>query len=381
MTELDNLRNALSGIATEVDAVDLRDRALATSHRIRVRRAVSTAVAGLAVATVVLTTAVTVRSDPAPPAVTPAPAPTVLPDERQDGPDPGPFNSATITVPPWGATADATCTTGRGTISHGQFQRDAAHRPANVLSYVVSDVDGDGVDDYVAHLKCGEGPEAGGSQVVAFRRSGAELKSIGRLVGTQDGFAMMDHLEARGGGRVAVLVSEEYTDGGQELVPNQWRTYALQGGRFVQVDGPTSFPAHPPTAVLSVVPTALSFQPAGTEYVGRMTVTVHNTGSIDVARLAVLLILPSQVVPAGAGWGGCARRADTDVTAVVCTVTGPPARSDVVLDLTLVAAEKPMPHDDPVGLGDHYVTIGQIPPFDGQVTYEHMEAIIPISTQ
>jgi len=381
MTEIDNLRRGLGEIATEVDAVDLRERALATSHRIRVRRTVATAVAGLAVAAVALSTAVAVGTDRSPePAIEPAPSPTVLPTERQGGEaDLGPFKSATITVPSWGAAADATCAKGRVSLTGGQYYRDAAHRPVNVLSYVAADVDHDGAEDYVAHLMCGEGPEAGGRQIVAFRRDGQELEPIGRVVGTQDGFAMMDHLEARDGGRVAVLVSREYTDGGQNTVPNQWRTYAWQDGRFRQVDGPTTFPARPPVALLSVVPSALSFQRQGDGLTGRLTVTVRNDGAVDVARLELLLILPGQVRPAGGDWGGCATRPGSDQTALVCTVPGPRARSRISVPFTFVAAGKPVSIDDPVNLGNHYLQVSQAPPFDGQVTIVDPEVVIPIT--
>jgi hypothetical protein len=383
MTEIDNLRRGLSEIAAEVDAVDLRDRALATSHRVRVRRAVTTAMAGLALAAAALSTAAAVRTDgsPPPPGIDPGPSPTVLPTERQDAaPDLGPFTSATITVPSWGAEADATCAKGRVSLNHGQYLGDATHRPVNVLSYVAADVNHDGTEDYVAHVKCGEGPESGGSQIVGFRRSGQELEPMGRIVGTQDGLAMMDHLEVRGGGRVAVLVSQEYTDTGQNTVPNQWRTYAWQDGRFRQVDGPTAFPARSPTALLSVVPSTLTFRPLGTGFTGELTVTVRNDGTNDVARLEIRLILPSEVRPAGGVWSGCAALPNSGQTGLVCTVAGPGARSRISVPFTFVAAEKPVLDEDPLLRGNHYVSVSQAPPFDGQVIISPSEAVIPITT-
>lgn len=264
------------------------------------------------------------------------------------------------------------------TLTDGGQERDDRGRPVNVLSYVAVDVDRDGAMDYVAHLMCGEGPEAGGSQVVAFRRAGGELRPIGRIVGTQDGFAMMDHVEARGDGRVAILVAKEYTDGGEETVPNQWRTYAWRQGRFRQVAGPTTFPAKSPAARLSVVPSALPFRPAGSGFTGRLTVTVSNDGDVDVARLEIRLILPSQVQPAGGEWAGCAAdRADNE-TAFICVVAGPRARSRISMPFTFVATDKPVPSDDQVGNGNHFVSITQRPPFGGQVLIDDPDAIIPI---
>lgn len=374
------MRRGLSEIAAEVEAVDLRERALATSRQIRVRRTVTAAMAGLAAASLSVAVAVWPDHPPRPPAVEPAPSPTVLPTEQQSGgPDLGPLKSATITVPSWGAAADATCPTGRVTLRDGQYQRDAAHRPVNVLSYVTVDVDHDGAEDYVAHLTCGEGPEAGGRQIVAFRRSGQELELIGRVVGTQDGLAMMDYLEARDGGRIAVLVSKEYSDGGQNTVPNQWRVYAWQNGRFRQVDGPTTFPPHPPTALLSVAPSILSFRPQDNGFTGQMTVTVRNDGIVDVAQLEILLVLPKQVQPAGEDWDGCTVRASSDQTTLVCGVPGPRAQSHTSRRFTFVAADKPVLVDDPVNLGNHYVSVSQAPPFNGRVTVNDPEAVIPIT--
>jgi hypothetical protein len=388
MIDIDILRRELSETATEVDTVDLRERALATSHRVRIRRTVATAAAGFAVAALALGTTVTLRTEgsPAPPAVSPgpsAPSPTRLAIEPPDGQeDLGPFESATFTVPDWGVPASVGCSEGRMTLTAGQ-EPDDPHRPVNVLSYVAVDVDRDGVEDYVAHLMCGEGPEAGGSQIVAFRRDGGELRPIGRILGTQDGFGMMDYLEARGGGRVAILVAEEYTDGGEESVPNQWRTYAWRKGGFRQVDGPTTFPAKPPAAQLSVVPSTLAFRPAGSGFTGRMTVTVRNDGDVDVPRLQILLILPGQVRPAGGDWAGCTVRSyddpDADDTALVCAVAGPRARSRVSMPFAFVATDRPVAVDDEVGLGNHNVSIAQLPPFDGQVLLKNPEAVIPIS--
>jgi hypothetical protein len=384
MIEMDDLRRGLSEIAAEVDAVDLRERSRATSRRIRTRRTAATVVAGLAVAAVALTATVEVRTEysPTTPGLSPAPtapSPTLLPAEHQEGqPDIGPFDSATITVPTWGPAADATCTTGRITLNHGQYQRDAVHQPVNVLSYVTTDVDQDGAEDYVAQLMCGEGPEAGGSQIVAFRRNGQELVPIGRIVGTQDGLAMMDYLQARGDGRVAVLVSKQYTDGGQNTVPNQWRTYAWQHNRFHQVEGPKTFPARPPAALLSVVASTLPFRRVSNGFTGQLTVTVRNAGAVDVARLQILLILPGQVRPAGDGWDGCAVRPGAGPTALICTVTGPRAHSRISMPFTFAAVDKPVPLDDPISLGNHYVAISQLPPFDGQVTINNPEAVFPV---
>lgn len=383
MNEIDHLRRALGDIAGEVDPVDLCDRALTESRRIRNRRAGATALAGVAVLAVALGTAA-VRGDDRPPRpeATPPPAvtsPTALPSEPADrGPDLGPFASGTITVPSWGAAMDATCTKGEVTLESGQAV-SGARRPVNVLGYVTADVDRDGAEDYVAYLRCGEGPESGGGQIVAYRRLPSELQPIGQVIGPQDGFAMMEHLQARDGGRIAVLVSKEYSDGGQQTVPNQWRTYAWQDGHFRQVDGPTTFPAGPPSSRLTVTASQLTFSPQGAAFTGSTTVTVRNDGNVPVARLELLLILPEGVRPAGDGWQSCAVRPDPRHNAVVCALDGPGAGAEVAYPLTFFAAQRPVPVDDPVNIGNHYVAIRQLAPYDGQVVIEHPEAVIPVT--
>ena len=383
MTEIDNLRQGLADIATEVDAVDLRDRALGTSRRVGRRRTAAIATAGIAAVAVVFGAA-TVRPDRAPvPGVSPQPSgvsPTALPNDRPDAEsDLGPFRSGTITVPSWGPAADATCTKGRVTLVDGQAAAGGARRPVNVLSYVTVDVDRDGTDDYVAHLMCGEGPESGGAQVVAFRRAGQELQVLGRVVGTQDGLAMMDHLAPGVDGRVAVLVSKEWTDTGQNTVPNQWRTYAWQDHQFRQVDGPTSFPAQSPAARLTMAASPLTLRAQGTAFTGALTIRVRNAGDVSVAELQLLLILPQEVRPAGGGWNGCFTRPDPRMTALVCVVPGPKAGGETSTTLEFFAATKPVVIDDPINLGNHYVSVSQLPPFDGQVVIDFPEAVFPIT--
>jgi hypothetical protein len=368
--DTDQLRRGLSAIATEVEPVDLRDRVLDESNRIRARRAIGAVAVAVVIAAIAIPFALRGGHPKELPAV---PTPTVLPTEStDDAPDLGPFDDMTIVVPSWGTGNSNGCPTGTVRIRHGFYQRASAGRPVNVLSYVAADVDHDGAEDYVAHLMCSEGPENGGSQIVAYHRNGTP---IGRVVGTQDGFAMMDYLEARPGGRIAVLVSKEYTDSGQDTVPNQWRTYGWQGTRFEQVDGPTTFPANPPAAVLSVEATTLSFQPVGDKYKGRLTVTVRNTGTLDIARLQLLLVLPSDVQPTGDGWSGCARRSGSNATALVCTLAGPKAQSEIPRVFMVMATAQPGPANDCTA------SIWHVLPYDGLVTYQQMDAAISIPSR
>ncbi|MEV2240349.1 hypothetical protein [Micromonospora sp. NPDC049891] len=79
---------------------------------------------------------------------------------------------------------------------------------------------------------------------------------------------------------------------------------------------------------------------------------------------------------AGEDWNGCAVRPDSTLTALVCTVAGPQAQSRTTVPFTFVAADKPVPVDDPIGLGNHHMQVSQVPPFDGQVTINDSETVI-----
>jgi hypothetical protein len=379
MNDVDTLRTCLEQIAAEVTPVDLHARVLASSRRQTLRRAATSVATAIAATVATLALVISVEHaaapSPAPSATAPvAPRPTTLPAYQETpGPSLGPFQDATITVPTWGA-ADAVCTTGQVKLTNGQYYRGTGKPPVNVLSSVTTDVDGDGTADYIAHLSCGEGPESPAQQIVAFRRSGTRLEPIARVIGTQDGLAMMDTVEARGGGQIAVQVAAEYTDSGERFVPNQWRVYALQGGQFRQVAGPTSFPADPPAAALSITSSPLTFTRAAGGYVGDLTVTVANTGALDVAHAQLDLLVPIQVRPAGDGWTGCAVVRDVDVLVLRCPVADLTAGSTRQIHFRFVATTAPVRSDVPIGPDnrDHYVFLSQLPP----LVFEHITDVL-----
>jgi hypothetical protein len=310
------------------------------------------------------------------PAPTSLPAPTAGPTEQ----DLGPFAGATLTIPTWDSRA-ASCPSGRVTLGeNGQYL--GRSRVINLMSYVATDVDRDGHDDYVAFVLCGEGPESPGWQVVAYRKSGRELAPIGRVVGSRDGFAMMSGLRAEAGGRVAVNVAEQYSDAGEQYVPHQWRTFAWQGGRFRQVDGPTSFPAQPPAARLSVDPADLALRGTpGGGLMGELTVTVHNTGDAAVTQAALTFILPAEIRPAGDGWTGCTMTR-AEVVVIDCLLGALPAGSARAVTVAVVAPGQPrLVGSTEAGRyvpSNHYLTIEQRPPYTYEIGQVH-EADIRIT--
>jgi hypothetical protein len=281
---------------------------------------------GLMVA-VTATTMVAACGQPAKPgtvnALPTAPAAVELPPPpAEPPPDFGPFANATVTIPDWGAGVTS-CPAGRLTLTDGFLFDQAMNRSVFVMSYAAVDVDRDGAEDYVADVRCGEGPESPGWQVVAFRRSGQALVPLGRVIGSQDGLAMVSGVEGRDAGRVAVNLGQQYTDSGEEAVPHQWRVYAWAGGRFEQVDGPTAFPPDPPSAVLSVEAGELVFRPVqGGLLAGDLRVGLRNSGTAGVTDSHLHLVVPVSARPAGPAWDGCtlARHSGDPLMRIECPV-------------------------------------------------------------
>ncbi|WP_027345923.1 hypothetical protein [Hamadaea tsunoensis] len=255
----------------------------------------------------------------------PAPSRVALPapdDDPTTGP--GPLAEANVVVPSWGRQAGSRCWTGRVRLKHGQYFVEHSGKTAvTVMAYAATDLDGDGVQDYVVYLLCGEGPESPGRQVVAYRRDGDVFRPMGRLIGTQDGAAMTDFLRTDGPGRVSVLVSHVYTDGPMSGVPTQRRAYAWRDGGIEQVGGPTRWadPDEAPAAKLAVSAVKNGFD---------LTVVVRDTGTAAMPSARILLTVPETLHPGGLGWDGCTDVHGTGpVRYLRCTVGPIPAGGQV----------------------------------------------------
>ncbi len=349
------LKEFYGGAVGEVRPVDLRDRALASSRQLARRRsaAVSAAAAVAAAVAVVLTLFGPWRGQtvlPAEPTPSPSrsaasgPAPTPVRKYLADGPpDLGPFRNVTIGVPAWAGARGALCPS-------GQVRLDAAGSAAGgslpvwVDSFTETDVDGDGDGDLVAILRCGEGPESPGSEVIAFRRVNGRPVTMGRIVGTRDGFGGIHQVASTGVG-VEVELSEHYSDGGKQAVPFQTRTYRLDGTKVRQVAGPTRFEAQPRYANLRVDATDLTLRrTADGRHTGHLTVTVANRGDADVRDLELHLHLRGVwLEPAGPGWATCTREDITAPTSVHVRCLGPgvPAGAKEVFEFDFVADALP----------------------------------------
>ena len=371
---IDDLRTSLQELAADSRPVDMHDRVLAATHRSQVRRTTAVGVilavlvAGVGFITLHRTLAGTAPATVRPSPTTSnslVPSPVVLPAYvSPPGANLGPVANATATLPSWGTSASG-CATGKVRFANGQYSSNRSRPVINVLASVQADVDGDGVMESIVQLSCGEGPEAGGQQIVAFRPASGGFQPIGRIVGTQDGIAMMDTMQVRAGGQIAVQVSAQYSDSGQQYVPSQWRVYAWQSGRFRQVGGPTSFPTHPASAQLSVTVSNLVLASAdGKHYTGSLSIVAKNTGDLAVEHVDIEIELPSDIALIGPGWTGCTV-VGPDNTAVHCPLNNVAAHSTRTLPALEVLTTSPVAA--PIHPGEnemnYVVIINQLSPY------------------
>ncbi|GIH11047.1 hypothetical protein Rhe02_91140 [Rhizocola hellebori] len=378
------LRDFYAGTVDEVRPVDLRDGAVSQSRRLAARRATVAVVVVLAAVVTGLVTLFGLGPDENVPPIgptpspTPAPSPTVLPARpaELDLRDLGPFRNVTIAVPAWAGARGSQCPSGQVHLNDGGTTEGGSLLPVWVDQYTETDVDADGDADLVAIVRCSEGPESPGSEVIAFRRdSNGRPVTLGRIVGTRDGFGAIYQVVAADGG-VEVELSKEYTDTGQQYVPVQARTYRLVGGVARQIAGPTSFEQNPEHAVLWVDATDLTLRPAaGGHYAGHLIVTVANRGSLYVARAELRMRLNGNwLKPAGATWSSCFREDySTPVSfQVICAAPELPAGANVKMEFDFVAETLPAelnPKPQFEWQQPYSVEIGQLAPY----TYEQSQ--------
>lgn len=302
-----DLRDGLSGIATEVRGVDLYDRALRRSAQIRRRRAAA-AVLATAVAVVAISGATwRLAGDWAhppmpgdsttstPPTTTPTtPAPTV------SEPDPDILNT-TLALPVWPAAAPdlgvGDCPVGPISVVDGLYFDDASGTTIGMSAPAILDL-GD-VTHYVVSVSCGGPGQGGHGQVLAYRLEGTEFTFVGRVVDTsvvtRSEGAWPFIMGVRADGDRSVIVElmvrlsvgtwpPEFTELTQE------RTYDWDGEQYRQSAGPTSFLTD---ADVSMTASDLVFGPA-VEFCreGTITLTITNNEPSPLPRVDVALILP-----------------------------------------------------------------------------------------
>ncbi|MFB9183435.1 hypothetical protein ACFFX1_35355, partial [Dactylosporangium sucinum] len=175
---LDNLRNELHGLADEVRPVDLHDRTLHTSRRLRLRRTAVTSVAAVAALVAASGLALAVvpdertvdppaasstappspaTSSPAPPSSAPPPAAVELPRHQGTAPPrfaAGPLANARADI---GWSTASQCGTGLVKFAGGTYAYPGRAGTMHVVRTAAGDVNRDGTADLVAVLECEAG--------------------------------------------------------------------------------------------------------------------------------------------------------------------------------------------------------------------------------
>ncbi|MCW3843560.1 hypothetical protein ONA70_25995 [Micromonospora yasonensis] len=307
----DRLRFDLADLADEVTPVDLRDRALRTSRRLGIQRAVTTSAAALVMIAAATGTALAIRpneqSGPAPAtSVTATPTPT---PERAS---PSPSTAEPADAPMAPVTADEArnasirlgkwstdfCPAGTYRFNDGNSVYKPLQDSPRTFSIlgdpVIADVDRDGDLDAVVLVTCS--PFAvRAQQVIALQRteSGA-IATLGQVAvtGAQVGGGEITQVEATADGAVRVHWMDTQVMGDNRAA--QWRVYRWSGHGFRQSDGPTSFPKVSVDLKIRAGQASLVQQPDN-GYEGDLVVTVTNTGNIAADYPGIHLTLPASV--------------------------------------------------------------------------------------
>jgi hypothetical protein len=319
------LREGLSVLSEQYQVVDLRDRALATSRQLGVRRAavgaalVAVLLVGGAGAAVALGRPNAQAPRPPGASVT-TPAPTPSPGATESGPEGPPvtippgaidLTNASVDLPPFGDDSLDPC---RG---RQRFVRNIADPPADDIGFTASvvaewagDVNDDGAVDTVALISC-EMSESYLWQVTAFDGTASAVRTIGRVVAlnSQPDLRIVFAGQVLGDGSIRLEVGdflETVVGHADEISTHQTRTYAWTGTGFAQTTGPTTFPPNPHLVDLRITTTGLALgKPVNGHRAGTFRVTVSNRAAVDAEHVTVEMLLPLWLEPTGSGWAGC----------------------------------------------------------------------------
>jgi hypothetical protein len=239
-------------------------------------------------------------SQSAPPASTP-----VAPDGRVSLAE---LRDATLFIPAWpsdarfiGPSGWVEFTDGASGTLPGTGIR--LYLPHSQVGY--GDVDRDGARETVVTVASGN--EGRSWQVLALdRNASGKIVTIGRVVATTGQIQVIkDDVGVKSDGSIQVKVGDFQVSAGEEPTVTQWQTraYALDGDRFTQVGGQTSFPANPRVTELAVTAGAVVLGPPvrGTRH-GMLRVIVAVTGPVAPDRLVLMMSLPADLGREGPAW-------------------------------------------------------------------------------
>jgi hypothetical protein len=307
----DRLRNNLADLADEVVPADLRDRVVLGSYRASTRRAYLAIAVGLLLVVTLVGFGLSrprVAEPVEPPPGSGLPRGNSEPLVEPAPPwRPGPLAAATFTVPPFNHSECpyGEVTTVDGVVAYPSHPFGSA---IAVLDAFVMDVDRDGTDDVVATVACTHNGEPTVHQVLALTRDGAAYRTLGTVVATDGVIQGIYGLTSAPDAAVVVQVGDrEFSQ--RESANRQARWYRFDGGRFVQVEGPTEFESQESAVALRLRATArLVVDPGGGRWVD-VSVRVDNSGAILAGRLRLLFDVTAYLQPVGPGWARCFRDA------------------------------------------------------------------------
>jgi hypothetical protein len=179
---------------------------------------------------------------------------------------------------------------------------------------VPANLDGDPMDETAVLVDCKTG-KGEGFEVIAVERSAAgQISTLGTVVMTEKGkFEEILDLERADptGVRIKVANFHSCCVDVPERLQQQWRVYGWDGGRYAQIDGPTTFPPNPRLADLTLTVKPLVFGPVvyderndGWRY-GRLSVTIRNNAAFPSEAQRISLLLGDNILPGTLGWDAC----------------------------------------------------------------------------
>ncbi|MEU2612847.1 hypothetical protein ABZ570_14905 [Micromonospora sp. NPDC007271] len=216
--------------------------------------------------------------------------------------------AARLDLPDWPWYVPKTCTTAKVRLDPGPgVIGDSV--PVLLGDPDYGDLDGDGGAETVALVSCRNG-EAQVKQVVAFDRDvGGRIRPMGQIVGTFDELPDITEFSVRADGRIRVRVADGQACCGTPgwMPQRQWRTYAWSGGRFRQVEGPTSFGPNPHVVDLAITADDITWGPKGADgtRTGTAVVIVRNLSQVPASLVEVHLRMQVGTTADGGDWAAC----------------------------------------------------------------------------
>ncbi len=197
-----------------------------------------------------------------------------------------------------------------------------------IITTARADVNGDGVLDVVANVRCDWG-EATPKQIIAFTPNGhGGFTALGRVIATGDLVGtdvseltdLLTFSITAGRIQVGVADSQPCCSTPPSLAVHQTRTYAWTGSAFAQVAGPSSFLVDRSVVKLSIGGPTLKFvAPTKEGSVGHLSIAIRNDGSQPVGPVEIVVKRPVEVGRGtGGDWSRCAPAPANALDGPVC---------------------------------------------------------------